>query len=648
MWLRILFTVFSITVTSSILAGPSSVFSLSERHQHSSSINLTPDFSNYLDLQMQNIDSVVSRGMFTANGEDSFVRGYSNKVMWYQITLANHLSTTVKRYIVFSSAVTGWLDRYYIDADQRVVSLDRSGSYRHRSLWADHRGAGIFPVTLQPGESITYLFKHSSYDRLDTRVLLQTEKILNNNWNDSTQYSYIFLGMLFAIVISNLIFFIYGREMIYLLYVATASMMAIVAHTLHGTLPIYGMLGGSAFFPYHLNIITYYAICTSLLFAYYFLSVHRYGWWVWPYRILFGISLLLALFGSVPPFYQSYGYILGIISDILVPIGVLLLLASSLYAIFQRNVAARFYLFSWIFIFLGIGSYYATQLGWFSYTPLYNSYVLLGSVVELMVVSFGLAYRFYRFEASEMERRVATFERGKLKRLFKVLSHDLVNKVFVIQNIAKRHARGEHAGSDWLEVLAVSSSIQAIVNNVRQEAKVAHQKDNLSFTAVRVSDMLQEVHGNFIYKLEKKSISWNVDMEDADAIVWVDRSIFVMNVISNIVSNSIKFTDNDGSGAIFITVKSLGQRSSDRVELTFKDNGIGIPLLLQKKIYDGGKETSRRGTDNEPGTGFGMGMIRDYIQLNGGTIHLSSTCRDDGDLTSGTTIVIVLPKGNVA
>ncbi|MBT7670147.1 MAG: sensor histidine kinase [Bdellovibrionales bacterium] len=585
--------------------------------------------------------------MFTLGKADYLSRELGSETVWFQVAIKNTLTTQIKRYIVFSSPLTGWLDRYYLDDENKTILLDHAGSYQPRSMWPDQRGAGIFLVNLKAGESITYLFRHSSYNRLETKIFLQHNELVEKNFEQTNQYSAIAWGVLFALLTLNLTLFFYGRETIYLLYFFAASTLAVITHGLQGSIPIFTLLGGSSLIPYHLSVFAFYAIFASLLFGSRFITVRSYGIWIWPYRVVSWLSLIFALLGSIPLFYHSYGHFLEITSNIFILFSFLLVISSALHAIYQHNIEARFYLFSWMFLLLGIGFYYAANWGFTSYSVHYNSAILFGAIVHLLVASLGLSYHYYCFDNSKTEYKAVTSERGKLKRLFKTLSQELVNKLHVIQTISKQHARDGYHGSDWQEVLFACNNIQAIINNVRLEANVAYQKDNLSFAVVKVVDMLQEVHGHFLNKLNQKKIFWSVDVDPVDIDVLVDRNIIVMNVLSNVISNAIKFTKGDGQGSIYITVRTLGRRNADQVEITIRDNGIGIPVEIKKKIFDGGSEISRRGTDDEPGSGFGMGMIRDYIKLNNGSITIHSSCIENHDLTSGTAVTISLPKGSV-
>ena len=81
------------------------------------------------------------------------------------------------------------------------------------------------------------------------------------------------------------------------------------------------------------------------------------------------------------------------------------------------------------------------------------------------------------------------------------------------------------------------------------------------------------------------------------------------NVVNNIISNSIKFCDNNG------TIEIVAKRDADQILLTMRDEGSGIPESILTKLFDDAATTSRPGTEGEPGTGFGANRKKLYGSL---------------------------------
>ncbi|MBC6112597.1 ATP-binding protein [Pedobacter fastidiosus] len=109
-------------------------------------------------------------------------------------------------------------------------------------------------------------------------------------------------------------------------------------------------------------------------------------------------------------------------------------------------------------------------------------------------------------------------------------------------------------------------------------------------------------------------------------------SMKFLQVINNLISNSLKFTDENG----FIKVHIEDQPNS--VIISVEDNGIGIPEAMQHGLFDRIPETLRPGLKGEESGGFGMSIIKAIVDLHKGKIWFKSK------VGIGTTFYIELPK----
>ncbi|TCD15828.1 ATPase [Pedobacter psychrodurus] len=109
-------------------------------------------------------------------------------------------------------------------------------------------------------------------------------------------------------------------------------------------------------------------------------------------------------------------------------------------------------------------------------------------------------------------------------------------------------------------------------------------------------------------------------------------SMKFLQVINNLISNSLKFTADHGN----ITLHA--EDCDSTVLITVTDNGIGIPEELQAGLFDRLPETLRPGLKGEESGGFGMGIIKAIVELHQGKIWFKSK------IGTGTTFYIELPK----
>jgi signal transduction histidine kinase len=113
----------------------------------------------------------------------------------------------------------------------------------------------------------------------------------------------------------------------------------------------------------------------------------------------------------------------------------------------------------------------------------------------------------------------------------------------------------------------------------------------------------------------------------------------INTVFRNIISNSLKFTENGGFIKIGIIVEAQEmQPSSDYITFYVKDTGIGIPATFIPLLFKVGEKTSRVGTNGESSTGLGLILCKEYIQKHKGKIWVES---EEG---KGSTFYFTLPK----
>jgi len=92
----------------------------------------------------------------------------------------------------------------------------------------------------------------------------------------------------------------------------------------------------------------------------------------------------------------------------------------------------------------------------------------------------------------------------------------------------------------------------------------------------------------------------------------------VKTILRNLISNAIKYTNISGK----ITIDAL--EKNQYVEISIKDNGIGISPEILKKLFKIDFLHSSPGTNNEKGTGLGLLLCKEFVELHGGNIWIES------------------------
>ena len=116
----------------------------------------------------------------------------------------------------------------------------------------------------------------------------------------------------------------------------------------------------------------------------------------------------------------------------------------------------------------------------------------------------------------------------------------------------------------------------------------------------------------------------------ADVVVYVDRNM-LSTILRNLITNAIKFSNQGGEVEISANIKQ------DQIEISIKDNGVGISEEIQENLFGTGVNISRLGTENESGSGLGLILCKEFVEKHKGKIWVES------QLENGSTFIFTLP-----
>lgn len=105
-----------------------------------------------------------------------------------------------------------------------------------------------------------------------------------------------------------------------------------------------------------------------------------------------------------------------------------------------------------------------------------------------------------------------------------------------------------------------------------------------------------------------------------DIYVTADKQM-VKTILRNLISNAIKYTHIGGE------INVNASENGKLVEISVQDNGIGMSKKAQKELFGSDELNSTKGTDNETGTGLGLLLCREFIELHGGKLRIESSHR---------------------
>jgi CheY-like chemotaxis protein/nitrogen-specific signal transduction histidine kinase len=218
------------------------------------------------------------------------------------------------------------------------------------------------------------------------------------------------------------------------------------------------------------------------------------------------------------------------------------------------------------------------------------------------------------------------------------MSHEIRTPLNGVLGMAQAMAMGEVTDQqrERLDVIRQSGeSLLAILNDVLDLSKIEAGKLELEQAEFDIDELSRGAIGAFAATAQAKGLAFELKVERAARGVYRGDSVRVRQILYNLVSNALKFTETGG-------VRVVVGRRNKRLSIAVTDTGIGIAddklLSLFQKFEQADASTTRR----YGGTGLGLAICRDLAELMGGTIWAESTPG------SGATFTVELPLRRVA
>lgn len=239
---------------------------------------------------------------------------------------------------------------------------------------------------------------------------------------------------------------------------------------------------------------------------------------------------------------------------------------------------------------------------------------------------------------NENREKILASQAKKIEDLFRVLFHDLagpLSRISIGLKISKREVEPEHKEHGIEIASKATDAMLEITQNVRKMYAVSKGKVSPDLVYCSLNEAVEYIQKVYAPELEKKNISLEFDTKKHTGLkVLVEPISFKNQVLGNVLSNAIKFSPTDTK----ITVHAYPLNDFHVIEIA--DHGIGMGPQLINSLFDITKKTSRAGTSGETGTGFGMHIMKSFIEMYQGKIEIESN--DEENSNSGTIIKLYL------
>ena len=226
-------------------------------------------------------------------------------------------------------------------------------------------------------------------------------------------------------------------------------------------------------------------------------------------------------------------------------------------------------------------------------------------------------------------------------RFLNNMSHDIRTPMNVILGHAQLmenelKGKGMPEMLEHLEKLQQSGNLLlAIINNVLDMAKIESGRMELDENYCRIEAVWKSLFAVFDEKARKKNIALHYTMNVEHEHVLTDVTK-VKEILVNILSNAIKYTPAGGSVMVYVDELPCDESGYMIVRIRISDTGIGMSRDYLTKIFEAFTREKNTTKSKIAGTGLGMSIVKNYVDLLGGTIDVES------ELGKGSTFTVTL------
>ncbi|MBP9682328.1 MAG: HAMP domain-containing histidine kinase [Bacteriovorax sp.] len=264
-------------------------------------------------------------------------------------------------------------------------------------------------------------------------------------------------------------------------------------------------------------------------------------------------------------------------------------------------------------------------------------------IAMFLTLLFSLSFSKFKtsiiYQLNEKQEEL-TIKLEENKSLTRFLSHDIASSLTVLKMVS-HHFEKNVREEDRKHIDKMKNSLrraQDVVEQVRQFQAIHDGKIKFELKLISIHslvDYVEQIHTeNALSKGIKIDLS---NLEEFKTLeIYADEASFYPSIVSNLISNAVKFTK--AGDEIKISGHFEESQNHKWFCLMIKDYGIGMPLDILENIFRSDYQTSRVGLRGEKGTGFGMPIVKSFIDLYGGKIEIESRPVADYPSNSGTEI----------
>ena len=274
----------------------------------------------------------------------------------------------------------------------------------------------------------------------------------------------------------------------------------------------------------------------------------------------------------------------------------------------------------------------------------YNIFFLMAVMIFTFLLCCFLFYKNQEQQRRSMRERAAEKERHnrQLKEALHAaqlasnakttflsnMSHDIrtpMNAVIGFTTLLAKDAENPDKVREYTKkIMASGQHLISLINDILEVSKIESGKVVLTEKEFALNDLVSSIEAIIRPMAGAKSQEFYVEITDIKHEYLLGDETRINQILINLLSNAVKYTQEGGN--IWLRIIGLKQHSShfERIRIEVEDDGYGMTQEYLKTIFDVFTRAENSTTNKEQGTGLGMAITKNIVELMGGTIEVSS------------------------
>lgn len=585
----------------------------------------------FVTEQKLTLDTIVKAGFETKfepliDFDENF--GFSEDHFWINFTIQNATNQALNYFLETGRPITDNVTLYLKNSKGEIFIQENGDAIPFSKKSIQHRKS-VFHLNLQPNESLQ-AFIHLKSDGEVVMLPLQLinqEKFLFSTYNDQLFFGF-FYGILVLAAIIYLFFYSAMRDTAFVYYGLYVIFIALLQFSLDGFFHQYFTPNG--------GWLSDRAVLGSALVSLFFFS--NYG------RKFLSVSMHSKVL-NLSYVYISHSIFICFLALFLVPdflavcypianiIGLVVLVQILFSIIFLKHKKVQvdnFFTIGITFLVLGFTVFILNNLHLISNSFFTENGSKFGIGLEIIFLSLSMGNRIRTLRKENEENQLLALQRAnemsEIKSSFlSNISHELRTPLNLIMGVA--HTIGDNRRDVKLEekcklILNSSENLLGQIEDILDFTVIEKGEQELNLIPFDLHSAIEKVVCKNIAKAESKNLVVSCNIQDGLPKNIIGDKVKLLQILNNLLDNAVKFTK---VGQIALHV-NYSKNNNNTIEVSFSiaDTGIGISKEKMSTIFESFSKKSFLDKREYYGLGLGLYIVKNFIDLQGGTINISN------------------------